>query len=170
MECDACGSHNVLQRTIEEHLVEECQLCGHLQGDDAAVRAIEELQDGRERGFDDAVIPLVHALESTEVFRVVRASPAPGALRESPQVLFRLDKGETAYLEHLMRAIEFSNRTTKRRWIVELSLQHELLYVLKPRFMKPPTDVTPAEIEQACADLPRLARSLRRDLGRGQLR
>ena len=76
MECEVCGSHNVLQRTLEAHLVEECQLCGNLQGNDDAVRAIEELQAGRERGFEDIVIPLVHALESTEVFHV-----RPGSCR-----------------------------------------------------------------------------------------
>ena len=73
MECEDCGSHNVRRRDIEGHLVEECGLCGHLQGDDEAVALIDELRRGRERGLDDVIIPLVNALERAEVFTIVQA-------------------------------------------------------------------------------------------------
>lgn len=55
MECDACGSKNVTRRKVEGWLLEECNLCGNLQGDDDAVARVEELRSGRERGLDDQI-------------------------------------------------------------------------------------------------------------------
>ena len=63
MECDVCGSRNVTRKDIEGGLLEECNLCGNLQGDDEAVARVEDLRSGRDRGLDDEVIPLVAALE-----------------------------------------------------------------------------------------------------------
>ena len=74
MECDVCGSRNVARREIEGLLLEECGLCGNLQGDDEAVARVTELRDGRERGLDDAVIPLVAVLESADVFHIEQAT------------------------------------------------------------------------------------------------
>ena len=50
MDCDSCGSRNVSRRDIEGHLLFECNLCGEMSGDDAAVAIIEELRLGRARG------------------------------------------------------------------------------------------------------------------------
>jgi uncharacterized Zn finger protein len=49
MECDACGSHRVSRREIEGRLLFECDLCGELSGDDAAIEKIDELRAGRAR-------------------------------------------------------------------------------------------------------------------------
>jgi len=158
MECDVCGSHNVVRREIEGALLEECGLCGNLQGDDKAVERIEEMRAGRERGLDDEVIPLVAVLEGTGVFHIVQASVRP------PEILFRLKHNDTRYIERLLRSIELANRETKLRWMIELSLQHEVVYDLRPRFWRPPADITAKDIEAARRDLPVLASRLRRDL------
>jgi hypothetical protein len=164
MECEVCGSRNVTRRTIEGHLLEECNLCGNLQGDDVAAGLVEELRRGRERGLDEEVIPLVSILESSGVFEVTHSSAGRSGGGESPHVLFRLTKNDTVWLERLLRSLEMVNRRTRFRWLVELTLQHHLLYILRPRFWKPPPEITPEEITLARADLPLIAAALRRDL------
>jgi len=164
MECDVCGSRNVRRRTIEGFLLEECGLCGNLQGDDEAVARIEELRAGRERGLEDDVTPLVAALEGAEVFKVVQASAGEPRRNESPYVFFTLTKNDTTYIEKLLRSLELANRETRLRWLVELSLQHGVVYILRPRFWKSPSDLAPEDIEAARKDLAILARRLRRDV------
>jgi hypothetical protein len=165
MECDDCGSHNVSRREVEGFLLEECNLCGHLQGDDEAVDLVEELHRGRARGLDDAVIPLVSVIESAGVFRLVQASGGEPRRIEWPYVFFTLTKNDTRYIERLLRSLEHANRETRMRWLIELTLQKEVVYVLRPRFWKSPADITPDEIRNARSDLAVLARRLRRDLG-----
>jgi hypothetical protein len=163
VECEACGSRNVARRRIEGRLLEVCELCGNLQGDDEAVEHVEEIRRCRARGFDDYVLPLVAALERTGVIEVTHASGGNLDTGESPHVFFRLTRGETIHLERLLRSIELSNRETKLRWLIELSLQHSLVYILRPRFWKRPHEITKEEILLARNDLPLLARNLRRD-------
>ncbi len=164
MECEACGSRNMERRTVETILVEECQLCGNLQGDDAAVARIEEVRRGRERGLDEGIAPLVQALESSGVLQVTHASSGSLQSRESPHLFFRVTKNDAIHLERLLRTLEHANRETELVWLVELTLQHSLLYILRPRFWKRPQEVTPDEIRLARRDLPLLAARLRRDL------
>ena len=164
MECDSCGSRNIARREVEGHLLFECNLCGNLEGDDAAITHIEELRVGRDRGIDEEVIPLVTALESSGVFRLVQASAGNPKRNESPHVFFHLTKNDTTYLERLLKSLELANRETKLRWIVELTLQREIVYVLRPRFWVPPSQVTPDDIRVARTDLATIARRLRRDL------
>jgi hypothetical protein len=164
MECDVCGSHNVRRHDVEGHLLEECGLCGNLQGDDEAVALIEELRRGRERGLDDEVIPLVSVLESSGAFRVLKASAGEPEAAEPPHVLLTVIGNDTRPIERLLRSVELSNRETRLRWLIELTLQHEVVYILRARFWKIPSSVTAAEIQTARADLPLLARNLRRHL------
>jgi len=149
---------------VEGVWLEECNLCGNLQGDDEAVRRIVELREGRDRGLDDEISPLVAVLESAKSFRIVQASGGLPAQGEPPGVLFTLTRNDTRPIERLLKSIELSNRETKLRWVVELSLQHEIVYIIRPRFLKPPCDITRSEIREARKDLPILTRRLRRDL------
>ncbi|MHC4223203.1 MAG: hypothetical protein ACYSUN_04360 [Planctomycetota bacterium] len=164
MECDLCGSRNVQRREIEGNLLEECQLCGNLQGDDEAVALIEDLRAGRERGLDDEIIPLVSVLESIGAFRIVQASGGDAGRSELPYVFLALAHGETSYIERLLRSLEMANRDMTHLWLIELSLQHGVVYILRPRFWKPPASITQEEIRDAQADLRILSRRLRRDL------
>jgi hypothetical protein len=165
MECDACGSRNVARRMIEGLLLEECNLCGNLQGDDEAVARVEELRGGRERGLDDRVTPLVGALEASGVFRVMNASAGEPRRNEPPYVFFSLTKNDMGYIERLLRSLEMANRETRLRWLVELSLQHGIVYILRPRFYKSPADIAPEDLAAAQQDLTVLGRCLRRDVG-----
>jgi hypothetical protein len=163
VECDSCGSRNVSRREIEGHLLFECHLCGDLSGDDAAILLIEELREGRARGLDDEVIPLVSVLESTRAFKLVHASIGWREKGEAPSILFSASGG-LHDIEKLLRSLEMATRETHFRWLVELTLQHSVVFVLRPRFFKPPLEITAEEIEQAREDLGTLARRLRRDV------
>jgi hypothetical protein len=165
MECDQCGSRNVTRRDVEGHLLFECNLCGNLQGNDDAVARVEELRTGRERGLDDRVIPLVSALESSGVFRLQSASAGDPKRNEPPYVLLALTKSDTAWLERLLRSLAIANRETRLRWLVELTLQRGITCLLRPRFYKSPSDLTPEDLDAAQKDLLVLGRSFRRDLG-----
>jgi len=163
MECDCCGSRNVARREVEGHLLFECGLCGELFGDDEAVVLIEEKRDGRARGIDEEAIPLVSVLEGTGAFKLVHASTGWREKGEAPSLLFTATKGLPA-VEKLLRSIELANRETHFRWLVELTLQHTVVFVLRPRFYKPPREITAEEIKKARQDLDRLAVRLRRDV------
>jgi len=164
MECDVCGSHNVSRRDVEGWLLEECNLCGNLQGNDEAVARISDLREGRDRGLDDEVAPLVAVLESAKVFRLVQATAGEPARNEAPHVFFHLTKNDNRYIERLLRSLEMANRKTRLRWLLELSLQNEIVYILRPRFWKSPADITPDDLAVARKDLQTLADQLRRDL------
>ncbi len=67
-------------------------------------------------------------------------------------------------VEHLLTSLEMANRSTKRRWVVELSLQRGLLFILRPRFWKAILDITADDILEARADLALLALTIGRDV------
>jgi hypothetical protein len=161
--CEACGSRRVVTRLVEGIEVGECELCGTLQGDDEAVARAETLREGRGRGFDPRIYPLVRALEQVPTFRVPSAEPGDAGRLEYPYVFLRLESGGLVHLERLLTSLEMANRETKRRWVVEAALQRGLLFILRPRFWKRVSEITPEDIEEAQGDLDVLARVLARD-------
>jgi len=163
MECDSCGSYNITRREVEGHLLFECNLCGDLSGDDSAIALIEQLRRGRARGLDDEVSPLVEVLEETGAFRLVHASSGWKEKGEAPSVLFACTRDDLRSVERLMKSIELANRETKLRWLVELALQQTVVLILRPRFFKPPTEITGPEIDTARKDLATITKCLRRD-------
>jgi ribosomal protein L28 len=163
--CDECGSRQIERSLMEEVEVEVCQLCGNIQGDGLNVSEARERIEARERGFQPAVYPLVKALESVPTFKVVQASAGRPERAEYPFVFIRVKEGGLIDLERLLTSMEMANRTTKRRWVVELTLQRGLLFIFRPRFWKPVLDISAEDIGEARADLPILARTILRDVG-----
>lgn len=159
--CEECGSRQVTLRLVEGVEVEECALCGHLQGDDARVERVATVRAARERGLDEAVLPVVEALERVPTFRVAGAAGGDAARGEYPFVFLRLEPGGLLDLERLLTALEMANHATKRRWVVECALQRGLLFILRPRFWKPVTAITADDIREARADLYVLAATLK---------
>jgi len=151
-------------RSIEGVDLLECELCGALQGDDAAVALAEERREARERGYDPAVFPLVRALETVPTFHVGGVEAGRPERSEYPFVFLRIDEGGLVHLERLLTSLEMANRETKRRWVVEATLQRGLLFVLRPRFWKLVSQITAEDIEEARADLAVLGRVLARDV------
>jgi hypothetical protein len=162
--CDECGSRQVALRRIEGVDVEECGLCGHLMGDDAAVGVVEQRREARERGFDAAVFPLVVALERVPTFRVDGASGGEAGQGDYPYVFLRLDPQGLPDLERLLTVLEMANHATKRRWVVECALQRGLLFILRPRFWKPVTSITAEDVTESRSDLGVLAEVLARNV------
>ena len=162
--CESCGSRRVVERLVEGLTLGECELCGALHGDDARVALAESRRDARERGFDPAIYPLVQALEAVPTFRVVAAEAGRPERSEYPFVFLRLAEGGLVHLERLLTSLEMANRETKRRWVVEATLQRGLLFVLRPRFWKLVSQITREDIVEARSDLDVLGRVLARDV------
>lgn len=165
--CDECGSSQVDEAEVEGVVVGVCRLCGHLHGDQERVARVRERQEARERGLDPAVFPLVKVLERVPTFVVVAATAGRPARGEYPFVFLRVKEGGLGDVERLLTSLEMANRTTKRRWVVECTLQRGLLFILRPRFWKPVLDIDAADISEARADLPVLAGTLQRDVELG---
>lgn len=165
--CDECGNTQMEASQVEGVPVDVCALCGHLQGNEAEVERARERVEARERGFDPAVFPLVRSLEMVPLFKVRAASAGRPERAEYPFVFLRVQEGGLRDVEHLLTSLEMANRQTKRRWVVECSLQRGLLFILRPRFWKPVLDIDADDIAEARADLGILARTIRRDVGLG---
>jgi hypothetical protein len=162
--CDVCGGYRVVPREIDGVAVGECGLCGALQGDDDAVALVERRREARRRGLDPRMEPLVRALESVGAFRVAQSGGGDPDLREYPYVFLRVGRDGIPFLERLLTSLEMANRETKRRWVVELALQHGMLFILRPRFWKAVRDITEQDIREAQGDLEVLGRVLGRDV------
>jgi hypothetical protein len=157
----------VVARTVdgvEGVEVVECELCGELSGDDEAVSLVESQREAKSRGFDPAIYPLVLALEEIPTFRVVAAEAGRPERSEYPFVFLRLVEGGLVHMERLLTSLEMANRETKRRWVVEATLQRGLLFVLRPRFWKLVSQITAEDIIDARSDLAVLGRVLGRDV------
>lgn len=162
--CDACGARRVVPRVVEGVELHQCELCDHLHGDDAAIERAELRLEARERGLDPDVYPLVRALERVPTFVVAGAEAGDPDLHEYPFVFLRLKEGGLAHMERLLTSLEMANRETRRRWVVETTLQRGLLFVLRPRFWKRVAEITADDIRDARADLEVLGRVLARDV------
>ena len=165
--CDECGSRQVRAAVVEGVRVLRCGLCDHLQGADADVALAELRLEARERGFAPEVYPLVRALEAIPTFHVQAASAGREEITEYPFVFLRLDPGGLKDLERLLTSLEMANRATRRRWVVECSLQRGVLFILRPRFWKAVQAITAQDIEEAHDDLALLATALARDVNLG---
>lgn len=166
--CEECGNSQVAPDLVEGVEVLVCQLCGAVQGDGEEVRAARQRAEARERGYAPEVYPLVLALESVPTFKVATASAGGAKRHEYPFVFLRVkEPGGLTDLERLLTSLEMANRSTRRRWVVELSLQRGLLFILRPRFWKPVQEIDAEDIAESRADLPVLAECIRRDVGLG---
>jgi hypothetical protein len=67
-------------------------------------------------------------------------------------------------MERLLTSLEMANRETRRRWVVETTLQRGLLFVLRPRFWKRVSEITEDDIRDARTDLEVLGRVIARDV------
>ena len=162
--CESCGSHQVRATTVNGFDVEQCDLCGHVQGDDEQVAQLATHREAKERGIDPEIYELVQALERVPTFRVDQASAGRAQTSEYPFVFLRLAPGALPHLERLLTSIEMANHHTRRRWVIECTLQHGLLFILRPRFWKPVLEIQPTDVHEARGDLPILARAIRRDV------
>ncbi len=164
MTCEVCGSRQMEPARVLGVDVARCGLCDHVQGDAASIARIDAHQEADARGFHPDVYPLVQALETVPTFHVKATSVGRAETSEFPFVFLRLDAGGLRDLERLLTSLEMANRSTKRRWVVECTLQRGLLFVLRPRFWKPVLEIDATDIREAREDFRVLANILARDV------
>ena len=111
--CESCGSHQVRPATVAGFAVEECDLCGHVQGDDDQVAKLAVHREAEERGVDPEIYELVQALEQVPTFRVDQASAGRPTTSEYPFVFLRLATGALPHLERLLTSIEMVTGTAQ---------------------------------------------------------
>lgn len=165
--CEVCGSHQMQAATLQGVNVERCGLCDHVQGEPALLARLEAHDEAEARGFHPDVYPLVQALEEVPTFHVVSTSVGRAETSEFPFVFLRLDPGGLTDLEKLLTSLEMANRSTQRRWVVECTLQRELLFVLRPRFWKAVLEIDATDIREARTDFRVLADIIARDVKLG---
>lgn len=162
--CEECGSHRIEPAFVEGVEVERCGLCDHVQGEAAAVALVGERREADERGFSQLVYPLVKALELVPTFSVTGASPGRVETSEFPFVFLRVAPEGLKDVERLLTSLEMANETTRRRWVVECTLQRGLLFILRPRFWKAVLEIDETDIREARQDFKVLAEILARDV------
>ena len=164
LTCDVCGSHQMEAEVLDGARVDRCGLCDHVQGDEGRVARLEAVDEADVRGVHPDVFPLVKALEEVPTFTVSGTSVGRAETSEFPFVFLRVAPGGLRDVERLLTSLEMANRSTKRRWVVECTLQRELLFVLRPRFWKPILDIDATDIREARTDFRVLADILARDV------
>ncbi len=162
--CEECGSHQVVPATLLGVEVQRCGLCDHVMGDPEAVALVRERQEAEERGVHPVVYPLVKSLELVPTFRVAGASAGRVETGEFPFVFLRVEDGGLRHVERLLTSIEMANESTRRRWVLECTLQRGLLFVLRPRFWKAVLEIDETDIREAREDFKLLAEILARDV------
>ena len=165
--CDECGSHQLEPARVEGIEVLQCGLCDNVQGDVEALALIAERSEAAERGLSPIVYPLVKALEEVPTFHVAAASPGRAETSEFPFVFLRLAPEGLKDLERLLTSLEMANESTRRRWVVECTLQRGLMFILRPRFWKAVLEIDERDIREAREDFKVLARILARDIQLG---
>ena len=164
MTCEVCGAEQVEPTVIDGRRAERCGLCDHIQGDIAREEQLDAVDEAAERGVHPDVFPLVQALEEVASFTVTGTSVGRAETSEFPFVFLRVAPNGLRDVERLLTSLEMANRTTQRRWVVECTLQRELLFVLRPRFWKPILDIDATDIREARTDFRILADILARDV------
>ncbi|MDA1195408.1 MAG: hypothetical protein O2894_09520 [Planctomycetota bacterium] len=144
-----------------------CGLCDHLHGSAEQLAEIDLHDEAEVRGIHPDVYPLVRALEAVPTFQVVATSVGDVETSEFPFVFLRVEEGGLRHIERLLTSLEMANRSTKRRWVVECTLQRGLVFVLRPRFWKPILEIDGTDIREARADFHTLADILTRDVQLG---
>jgi hypothetical protein len=161
--CEECGSRSVVGRQWFGRRVEECRLCGHLQGDDADVEAVDEIREAADLGVWPELVGLMRELDTIPGVRVdPRLSTAAGHTLP-PAIYFAVGAHGLEVLDRLTRTLLLATRRTSTPWEIEATHQGRLLFLLRPRragALDPPKDGAPHPL---VADLATLREALRRD-------
>jgi hypothetical protein len=145
--------------------VEECGLCAHLQGDDRVVAQVLELRRAEELGISPELHRLLQCLDSIDGLAVDHTLSQAAGMESPPALFFSLRRKPLAVLDRLARSLTLAQRSTGVLWVVEISHQGQLVFVLRPRvFPLPETAGGPQGRKDWQQDLGHLAKALGRDL------
>lgn len=162
--CDECGSGELRAVRLEGVRVEECNLCGNIAGDDAAVQHVLTVREAREQGVDPEIFPLVRLLERIPGLHVMRSDGGDPQARVWPHVLMGLGGAALPGLESLAKSLALSNAGSDLHWVLELEYQKSLAVTLKPRFHRGLEQIGSEEVRHAQEDLRRVRANLERDM------
>ncbi len=162
--CEECASSDVRRVTREGFVVEECGLCGHLQGDVAVVERIEEIREARTLGIPIELFRLIETLDCIEGLAVERTLSVVTGQQNPPAVFFQLSgRHPLEILDRLLRSLLHAGEHLHHRWIVEVTHQTRLQFVLRPRLFQRPVDLLSSERQRFLDDLRRIGDGLARD-------
>ena len=159
--CEECGSHDVKRDHLYGALVEECGLCGHLQGAPADVERVSEIREAESLGVAPQLIGFLRTLESIPGVSVERRLSTAASHSEPPAVYVALTRHPLELLDRLARTLLLASRRTSTLWMLEATHQGRLLFVIRPRNAPP---AGPAAVRALTSDLGLLRDALRRDL------
>lgn len=164
--CEECGGRVLAPRREDGVEVLECELCGALQGDDAAVARALLAREARERGYDPAVYPLVRALARVGGLRVAAADAGDPEAPTWPFVQFAAigPREGMIGLENLVKTLALAARELAAHWVVEAEFQARLLFTLKPRFHTDVDRIDARRVLAARDDLDRLRAAIERNM------
>lgn len=162
--CDECGSHDVVRRHLHGRLVEECGLCGHLQGDPDDVAAVDEFREAEQIGVAPELVGLMRTLDSIAGVKVDRRLSTAAGRALPPVVWFAVVRHGLEVLDRLARTLLLAARRTSTLWTVEATHQGRLLFMLRPRLAVPGAESDGAGDHPLVRDLGTLRDALRRDL------
>lgn len=162
--CDECGSHNVVRQHVHGRLIEECGLCGHLQGDPADVAAVDEIREAEQAGVAPELVGLMRTLDSIAGLKVDRRLTTAAGHALPPVVYFAVGPHGLEVIDRLARTLLLVARRTSTLWTVEATHQGRLLFALRPRHAVPGEAPEPSLVHPLVRDLGVLRDALRRDL------
>jgi hypothetical protein len=162
--CEECGSENVARHHVFGRLIEECRLCGALQGDPADVAAVEEIREAEQLGVEAERVGLMKTLDSIPGVAVERRLSTAAGHALPPALFFAVGRHGLEVLDRLARTLLLASRSMSTPWTIEATHQGRLLFVLRPRpgIVAPPSAA--AKVHPLVRDLGILRDALRRDL------
>ena len=165
MICENCGSKNVRENVIQGYRVDECQVCGHLHGNADAIKKITEIREARETSVDPLIYPLYKIINSIgKIEQIQYACPGYPQEKVPPYISFYMGEAGSENLETLAASLIDANKRTQVHWILEVTFQRRLTFVLKPNFHHDPYYISVEQISLAQKDIAVLAQCIQEKL------
>jgi hypothetical protein len=161
-KCTECGNSHVEILVVDGGAVHECQLCGALFGEVAAVDSLQQQRAARLAGVEERIWPIVAALDRLPGIRVVRSHAGDVAALTLPFVQFAVQGSDgIVQLENLAKSLLLAARGHHLHWVVEVEYQSRLVFALKPR--PPALPIAATAVRDAFSDLDPIGRAIARD-------
>lgn len=160
--CSECGNSAVNARVYDGVSVLECELCGALGGNQAAVRAVLDARAARNAGVDPSVYGLVRAIGSLDGLRVCDHDGGDRGEKRLPSVSWQIVEVRAfVHLENLCKSLRLSARGLSLPWQIVAEYADTLTFALRPQ--PPARPLTEVDVAAAQRDLPALQRAFERD-------
>lgn len=164
--CEECGNHALTKKLMAGASVEECELCGHLNGPAEIIELIELQREAEELGASPDSYPLAQFIEKLPGVRVLGDNGGDDFAGTMPHVSFELSDHRTVQLENIAQALRLMRDELECHWMLEFTYDFQLGYELKVR-RDEERKATPKEIDAARRDMALLWRRLQTYTGLG---